>query len=104
MQEDNIYKGTFYNGLNEPADRKVARKREDDANKATVPVIEEAVQTLKTNIEAYSRLPAIPDDILNLEDKEALAFRNQVAINKQTVANLIPIAEKLEDIIAQFKR
>ena len=103
MQEDNVYKSTFFT-IGESDEIKKAREEEQNTTEASIPVIEEALEKLKAHIEAYNKLPSIPDDILNIEDSKAVALRNQVAINKQTVANLLPIAQELEEAITQYKR
>lgn len=102
--EENMYKGSSFYSLRESDAQSQARKRDQAEAEKYMPQIEQALDILRTNIGAYNTLPAIPDEILELSDKEAVAFRNQVAVNKQTVANLIPILNELEGIFRQYKR
>lgn len=100
MQEDNVYKGSVYTGLNEPEETKNARKAEESAAIATSAGLEKAVDSLTKRIAFYDTLSSIPDEVISDEQ----AFRETVAVNKQTVANLNPILQELEDLLKTYKR
>lgn len=101
MQEDNIYPTSYYNAMKQPQEAKKANEEEEKRQSQNMmPAIEESVKVLRSNIEKYSTISSIPDEVLS----DPTDFMNTIVANKQTVANLRPILEKLEDIVKTYKR
>jgi len=105
MQEDNIYPTSYYNAMKQPQEAKKANEEEEKRQAtADLPIVEKAVERLKKHRDIFDRMPSIPNEVLDLSDKESTALKVQLAINKGMYALLVPIVEEMEDIVKTYKR
>lgn len=100
MEPDNVYKSSSYTPMNQPKEQKKALEEEKKASENAMPVLIEAYEMLKGNVAKYEQVYSVPDTVLG----SPTDFMNHIAANKQTIANLSPIVEELEKIIAKYKR
>jgi len=98
--DDDLYPndGTFIGGVQpEPADQRIARKKEKAQTLQALPILEELVQHLKEKVAFYGSIDAMPDDV-KTDPKQFLIVHNA---NELTRDNLRAELEYIEGLVQE---